>query len=144
MKPGRGAKPVLFPVVSAPDWNDPRLRQLGEQFAAEAYTLADELNSYGADASQLLLPQEKQRTDRPWSVDIPPRYADVLHALLLSLSRPGERGRRSRWSKHRVEAMIDSGITVAAAAKAEAAATGQSATSIERTVRAWRARNKRE
>jgi hypothetical protein len=29
------------------DWNDPRLRPIGEAFAAEAYDLASELCSYG-------------------------------------------------------------------------------------------------
>jgi hypothetical protein len=132
---GRGVNPI--------DWDNPRLRQIGKQFAAEAYTLADELNSYGADATQLLLPQDEQ-ADRPWGdVCLPRAYANVLHAVLLSLPRKGERrGRRSRWSLRTVEALIESGVSVRSAAKAEAARTGVSATTIERSTRSWRARHK--
>jgi hypothetical protein len=43
------------------DWNNPRLRQIGERFAADAYDLASQLDNYGADASVLLLPEAEQR-----------------------------------------------------------------------------------
>jgi hypothetical protein len=162
MKPSEGTKPEgfgipdadgypdgdrtapLFPVVGSVDWNNPRLRRLGQTFIEQAYTLADDLGGYGADPEQLLLPREKRRA-RPFSVEVPPMLLDVMAALLLALPRSGERpGRRSRWSIKSVQAMIESGLSVRAATKAEAARTGVSWTTIERTTRAWRARHKQE
>jgi hypothetical protein len=70
------------------DWNDPRIRRLGAEFAAEAYDLASELHGYGADAAQLLLSWKEQDPDRPPDVCIPAAFADTLMALLLSLPRP--------------------------------------------------------
>jgi hypothetical protein len=136
-----GCTGPLFPRKRYTDWNNKQLRQLGKKFAEQASILADELGSYGADAEQLLLPREKRRTDRPWSIEIPPTFADVLQALLLSSPRPGERpGPRSSWSIRGVEAMIESGATVRAAAKAEAARTGVPWKTIDRATGAWRAR----
>jgi hypothetical protein len=134
----------LFPIVGFSDWNNPRVRQLGKQFAAEAYTLAGELNSHGADPMRLLLPREEQADNLPWDICVPRELLDVVTAVLLSLPRPGERrGRRSRWTIHGVEVLIDSGMSLRKAAKLEALRTGASATTIERTARAWRARKQK-
>jgi len=131
----------LFPVGRTVDWNNPHLRQLGEKLAAHAYTLADDLSSYGADAEQLLLPREKRRTDRPWNLEIPPTLIDAVHAVLLSMPRPKERrGPRSRWNIKSVETMVKGGLSLKAAAKAEAARTGASEDTITRGVQVWRAR----
>ena len=132
----------LFPVAGGNDWNNPQLRLLGKKLAEQAYILADELGSYGADAEQLLLPPEEQRTDRPWSLEVPPRFLDAVQAVFLSLPRPGQQGPRSGWSLPRVLAMIEKGVSVRAAAKAEAARTGVDWETIDRTTRAWRARHK--
>jgi hypothetical protein len=132
----------LLPVVGFSDFNNPRLRQLGKAFAAEAYNLADELHSRGADPEQLLLPW-RQRRRRPLNLKIPYELADIVAAVLLALPRHGEgRGRRSRWGIKSVEAMIRRGMSVRAAAKAEAARTGASEETIERAIRDWRARKK--
>lgn len=121
-------------------WNDPLIRQLGEQFATEPYDLADELYSRGADASQLLLPWRERNLDRP-DVRIPAPLADALMALCLSLRRPGEQRRRGpqrKWSLSNVRDSIeDDGMSVRAAAKKEAERTGESAKTIERSARAY-------
>jgi hypothetical protein len=125
------------------NWNDPRLRQLGEQFAGEAYELAAELHSYGADAGQLLLSRH-EKADRPWNVEIPPALADALMAVLLSLPRAGASpGRRCSWSKRSVQALINTGMSLHKAATVEAARARVSVDAIERGMRAWRAINKR-
>jgi hypothetical protein len=131
-----------LPSAGVVDWDNKQLRLLGEKFAEQAHILADELGSYGADAEQLLLPREERRTDRPWNIEIPTMYGDVLQAVLLSLPRSGERGPRSLWALQKVLAMIEKGVSVRAAAKAEAARTGVDWKTIDRTTRAWRARHR--
>ena len=82
---------------------------------------------------QLLLPREKRRTDRPWNLEIPPTLIDAVQAVLLSMPRPKERrGPRSRWTIESVETMVKRGLTLNAAARAEAARTGASAETIAR------------
>ena len=74
----------LAPYSSADrDWNNPRLRQLGEKFAAQAYNLADELHSCGADPEQMLLPW-RQRRARPFRLEVQPELLDTVAAVLLS------------------------------------------------------------
>jgi hypothetical protein len=122
--------------VKTSDWNNPRLRQIGEQYAADAYDLASELENYGADASVLLLPEGEQRrltASRPPKVCIPAKFADVLMAILLSLPRPEEgRGRRRKWSPERVQYAINKGMTQYAAVRQETERTGVPALTIER------------
>ena len=65
-------------------WDDPRLREIGRHYAAEAYTIADDLEGYGADAGALLEPVDPTR---PHHVSIPTMLADVLVAILLTLPR---------------------------------------------------------
>jgi hypothetical protein len=132
----------LFPVVDFSDWNNPRLRRLGQTFAEQAYTLLDDLCAAGADPEQLLLPREKRRA-RPFNLEVPPTLLDVVAAVFVWLPRPGERrGRRSRWCLKGVLAMVESGVPVNAAARAEAARTGVSEKTIARATRDWRARHK--
>ena len=56
-------------------WDDPRLREIGRHYAAEAYTIADDLEGYGADAGALLEPVD---LTRPHHVSIPTMLADVF------------------------------------------------------------------
>jgi hypothetical protein len=143
------------------DWNDPRLRRIGEGFAAEAYDLASDLQNYGADASVLLLPKLQQRkltATRRQEVCIPTSFADALMALLLSLPRPGwaskgtrnvginigtlssQAGRRRTWSPSAVEDLVNRGWSKRAAAKEEAGRTGTPVTTIERGMQVWRSK----
>jgi hypothetical protein len=118
------------------DWNNPRLRQIGEQFAADAYDLASELENYGADAAVLLLPGAEQRklaASRPPDLVIPTALVDALMAILLSLPRPEEgRGRRRKWSPESVQNLINRGMSLYAAARQETKRTGVPAETIER------------
>jgi len=68
-------------------WDDPRLREIGRRWAREAYTIADDLEGYGADAGALLEPVD---LTRPHHVSIPTMLADVLVAILLTLPRRKE------------------------------------------------------
>jgi hypothetical protein len=135
----------LFPVVGGPpDWNNPELRRLGEKFAAEAYTLADELHSCGADPEQLLL-HWRQRRARPFRLEVQPELLDAVAAVLLSLPRPTTRpGPRSRWTIRSVETMIKGALLLSAAVKAEAARTGAKVETIERAMYGWLARNRKQ
>jgi hypothetical protein len=109
--------------MNARDWNDPRLRQLGEKYAAEAYDLASELENYGADAAQLLLSYKEQKPDRR-DIILPPMFGDVLMAILISLGRSTlNGGRRREWSPRLVGRMIEKGASVNGAAQAEALRT---------------------
>jgi hypothetical protein len=122
--------------MKASDWNNSKLRQIGEQYAADAYELASELIDYGADASVLLLPEAEQRklaASRPPNVCLPTKLVDVLMAILLSLPRPEEgRGRRRKWSPELVQHAINNGMTQYAAARQESERTGVPAPTIER------------
>ena len=68
----------------ASDWDDPKLREIGRRYAADAYRIADDLEGYGADAAALLEPAD---LTRPHHVSIPTMLADVLVAILLTLPR---------------------------------------------------------
>jgi hypothetical protein len=68
------------------DWDDRETRAIGRRYAAEAYDLASELDSYGADASALL--EREYDPARPRTVCIPTMSADALMAVLLTLPRP--------------------------------------------------------
>jgi hypothetical protein len=122
------------------DWNDPRLREIGTKFAADAYEIASELHSYGADASVLLLRKRDWQPRRPHQVCIPTACADALMALLLSLPR-SDLGRPRNWAPQLLEASLDRGMSHRAAAKKEAERTGKSAESIARSARRRRANN---
>jgi hypothetical protein len=73
-------------AMRSSDWDDPLIRAIGRRYAAEAYDLASELDNYGADAAQLLKPQQDPM--RPPNVSIPATLADVVMAVLLALPRP--------------------------------------------------------
>ena len=68
------------------DWDDLTIRAIGRRYAADAYDLASELHHYGADAAELLKPQNDPT--RPRDVAVPAMFADVLMAVLLTLPRP--------------------------------------------------------
>jgi hypothetical protein len=122
------------------DWNDPALRGIGAKF--EAYDLASELESYGADAAALLLPTTEQRIlagERPTHITLPTAFADALMAFLLSLPR-SDHGRPRDWSPQLVEFSLKRGMSLRAAAKKEADRTGKPAEDIERAYRLWRAK----
>jgi hypothetical protein len=72
--------------MKTPDWDDPSIRAIGRRYAAEAYDLASELHSYGADAAALL--NQRHDPTRPRDVAVPAMFADVLMAVLLTLPRP--------------------------------------------------------
>jgi hypothetical protein len=120
------------------NWNDPRLLEIGKQFAADAYEIALDLKSYGADAAVFL---GKLADKRPTHITVPTRFADMLMALLLSLPR-SDLGRRSNWSPDRVEASMRRGTSARAAAKTEAERTGEKAENIARSARRRRAKKK--
>jgi hypothetical protein len=126
--------------MKASDWNDPRLREIGAKFAADAYEIALDLKNYGADAAVFL---RKLADNRPTHITFPTRFADMLMALLLSLPRP-ERGPRKNWSPDRVEALMRHGMSQRAAAKNEAERTGKRAEDIARRMRERRQRAKKK
>jgi hypothetical protein len=129
--------------MSQSDWNDPRLRAIGRQFAADAYEIALDLKNYGADAAALLLPKAELRklAERPTHITLPMRFADVLMALLLSLPR-SNLGRARNWSPDRVQALMDRGMSLRAAAKKESERTGKAAELIRRRMLERRAKKK--
>jgi hypothetical protein len=129
--------------MKASDWIDPRLREIGERQAADAYEMAAELGTYGADASVLLLRKGAWQPRRPHQVCIPTAFADALMALLLSLPRPQIGRRIINWSPQRVQALLDSGMSLRAAAKKESERTGKEAEDIARVMRRRR-QNKRK
>jgi hypothetical protein len=125
------------------DWNDPRLRKIGRQFAADAYEIALDLKTFGADAAVFVLPKaELQKlADRPIHITIPTRFADMLMALLLSLPRSNIERTRN-WSPRRVQASMDRGMSLRAAAKKEAERAGKPAELIRRRMLERRAKKK--
>jgi hypothetical protein len=91
-------------------WNDPRLLRIGKEFAADAYTMAEQLNRNGADATVWLLSKEEQheRNRAKNQVCIPAAFADALMAVLLALPRKGnKRGRRRRWTMDEAQALYN-------------------------------------
>jgi hypothetical protein len=71
--------------VKTADWDDPEIRNIGRRWASEAYDLASQLHSRGADAAALREPHDPTR---PRDVVIPAMLADVVMAILLTLPRP--------------------------------------------------------
>lgn len=117
------------------DWDNPRIKKIGKRFKLEAFDLADNLHSYGADASTYLLPLE-ERAKRWAAVDnvcIPAAFADALMALLLALPRP-ERGpgRRRLWSVSEAQQLRADGKSIRAIARIFSRRTGQPFESIRR------------
>jgi hypothetical protein len=54
------------------DWDDHKLSEIGRHYAAQAYTIADDLEGYGADAAALLEPVD---LTRPHHISIPTMLA---------------------------------------------------------------------
>jgi hypothetical protein len=126
------------------DWNNPRLREIGAKFAADAHEMASELHSYGADASTLLSPRRAwQPRSYPREICVPKPFADALMAILLSQPRP-DIGRPRNWSPDRVQASMNRGMSLAAAARKETERTGKPAKDIERAYRLWRAKKNKK
>jgi hypothetical protein len=97
------------------DWYDPRVLKIGADYRREAHELADEFNSYGADATRLLgsyrdLPREKQ------DVCVPVKFADAIMAVLLSLPS-AKRGRPLKPSTQRVRRLVADGLSKREAAR---------------------------
>jgi hypothetical protein len=100
------------------DWNDPRVLKIGADYRREAHDLADEFNSYGADATRLLgsyrdLPTEKR------DVCVPVKFADVIMAVLLSLPS-AKRGRPVKPSTSRARRLVADGLSKREAARISA------------------------
>jgi hypothetical protein len=68
------------------DWDNPEIRAIGRRYAKEALNLADELDSFGADASALL--DREYDPTRPRTISLPTMSADVSMAVLLTLPPP--------------------------------------------------------
>jgi hypothetical protein len=68
------------------DWDNPEIRAIGRRYAKEAFNLADELDSFRADASALL--DREYDLTRPRTIFLPTIFADVLMAVLLTLPQP--------------------------------------------------------
>jgi hypothetical protein len=68
------------------DWDDPELRAIGARYAAEAYELASDLHTRGADAAELRY--KRHNPARPRTIELPTMLVDALMALCLSLQRP--------------------------------------------------------
>jgi hypothetical protein len=111
--------------------DDPRLLRIGREFAKDAHALAHELESYGADA-MALMDEQRFRERESGTIEIQTVVVDALMALLLSLRRKGEPGRRSPWSKARAQALLDSGMSKNEAAALLSEETGLPELSIRR------------
>jgi hypothetical protein len=129
-----------FARMGEADWNDPRLRDIGQAFAEYAGELAWELEQCGARASALL-PHKMGEValDRPRSIKIPTVLADRLMAILLAQPRVGYgRGPQRPWSPSSVQYAIDEGMSLRAAARQESTRTGVPVKTIERAMRGLR------
>jgi hypothetical protein len=129
-----------FARMGEADWNDPRLREIGQAWAEYAGELAWELEQCGARASALL-PHKMGEValDRPRSIKIPTVLADRLMAILLAQPRVGYgRGPRRNWSPTNVRIAIDEGMSLRAAARQESERTGKPVKTIERGMRGLR------
>src|SRR5947208_9307595 len=82
------------------DWNDPRLKRIGETFLRDTLDLAGQLEHCGADAARYLLSatqRDEQWAKRGFNIEIPIAFADALMACLIALPRRGQgRGRRRK------------------------------------------------
>ena len=70
------------------DWDSPEIRAIGARYAAEAYELASDLHSRGADAAELR--NKRHNPSRPHTIELPTMQVDALMALCLFLQRPPE------------------------------------------------------
>jgi hypothetical protein len=67
------------------DWDSDEIRAIGARYAAEAYELASDLHTRGADAAELR--HKRHNPARPHTITLPTMLVD---ALCLSLQRPPE------------------------------------------------------
>jgi hypothetical protein len=100
------------------EWDDPRVLKIGAAYRRQAYDLADEFNSYGADATRLL----DNNCGGPDQVCVPTKFADAIMALLLSLPR-AKRGRRPKPSTLRFKRLVWRGLSKRKASRIESSLT---------------------
>jgi hypothetical protein len=120
-------------------WDDPKILRIGKELAEDAFNMADELGSYGADAEAYLMSEAERRRrakNSEGGIRIPLAFADALMALLLALPRKGDkRGRRSLWSIARAQKLLDSGMSKHQIAKQLSKETGLDADNIRSRLR---------
>jgi len=132
--------------MSFEHWDNPRLRRIGEKFAADAYNMAHDLDGYGANALAWLM-TDKQRDHRAermnYQICIPIAFADALMALLLSLPRSGnKRGRRPLWSIEEAKKLVNSGRSKRSVARELSERTGLPIENIRRRLHGKKAGKK--
>ena len=115
--------------------DDPRIRKLGKHFSREAYELAVELVSRGADLVRLKHPY-LYRDDLPddGEVRIPAQFADILMAILLSLPR-SKPGPRPKESTQKAQRLVAAGSSKRSAAREVAREAGDLSENLRRRLR---------
>jgi hypothetical protein len=119
-------------------WDDPRVLRIGKKYAAEAYDLADYLNTRGADATALVMTDDEQAElaeRRDDQVTLPVHFADVVMAVLLAMPRKGKRGRRRIWSPDEAQSRVDHGEPKSKIARDVSKQTGLKMESIRAQLR---------
>ena len=122
------------------DWDDPRIRKLGRHFGREAYDLAAELASCGADLVRLKHPYLYRDLPNDGMILIQAQFADILMAILLSQPRK-KRGRRPKTPTAKAQQLVAAGMSKRGAAQMIAKLTGEPAENIRRRLRQPRSRN---
>ena len=125
-------------IADKPDWSKVDVRDYGGMLQAEAVRFARRLKECGADAPRYLWPwpsrMEREQPRNGDVIEIPAFFADMLHAVMLSLI-PRPRGAPPKKSTTIARKLVESGLSKRDISRLIASATKENPENLRRRLR---------